>query len=240
MHSRSRAGSRRPAPSAARLRRPSPQARGARRCSPPGARAQNSPSHGRHRPVVAAYARSSNRLRSAHRLEGDGQARAPALLGAAERAADGTGMQLLEPRRRASLLFAETRLASKDRGGCLREEDLSRPRPRTCAVSSVGPKEHLRRSRARVGGGAPLRGAEKRRARGRAPSARTCSDSSQLSERSERSERSEFCDGPRARASQDRRPSGRPPCQARGRLPGRGFAPRDVDLFTRNRTRIAA
>jgi hypothetical protein len=42
-----------------------------------------------------------------------------------------------DPGGRASLLFAETRLAStKDRGGCLRDEDTDLPRTPACAAFS--------------------------------------------------------------------------------------------------------
>jgi hypothetical protein len=228
-------------PSAARLRRPSLQARGPLRCSPPGVERRT-------RPRMAGIDRWSLPMLGAQTgcarpiaLRAMGNPGRLPLLGAAERAADGTGLRL--PGTRALCIALVRRDTARLGEGPRRLSSRRGYRPAAHAgvrCFFVARKKRLRQSRARVGGGAPLRGAEKRRARGRAPSARTCSDSSQLSERSERSERSEFCDGPRARASQDRRPSGRPPCQARGRLPGRGFAPRDVDLFTRNRTRIAA
>jgi len=72
---------------------------------------------------------------------------------------------------------------------------------------------------------ATLRGAEERRARGRARAARaSTSDSRRLFERSERSERSEFRRGPRDRAPQGSRPAGPTAVHERRRIPGRGFA----------------
>jgi len=72
---------------------------------------------------------------------------------------------------------------------------------------------------------ATLRGAEQRRAHGRARAARaSTSDSRRLSERSERSERSEFRRGPCDRAAQGSRPAGPTAVHERRRIPGRGFA----------------
>jgi len=72
---------------------------------------------------------------------------------------------------------------------------------------------------------ATLRGAEQRRAHGRARAARaSTSDSRRLFERSERSERSEFRRGPCDRAAQGSRPAGPTAVHERRRIPGRGFA----------------
>jgi hypothetical protein len=72
---------------------------------------------------------------------------------------------------------------------------------------------------------ATLCGAEERRARGRARTARaSSSDSPRLSERSERSERSEFLGGPRDRAPQGSRPEGPIGAHERRHAPTLGFA----------------
>jgi len=72
---------------------------------------------------------------------------------------------------------------------------------------------------------ATLRGAEERRARGRARAARASfSDSRRLFERSERSERSEFRRGPRGRVPEGSLPAGLAAVHERRRIPGRGFA----------------
>jgi len=72
---------------------------------------------------------------------------------------------------------------------------------------------------------ATLRGAEERRARGRARAARaSISDSRRLFERSERSERSEFRRGPRDRAPEGSQPAGLAAVHERRRTPDRGFA----------------
>jgi hypothetical protein len=72
---------------------------------------------------------------------------------------------------------------------------------------------------------ATLRGAEHRRAHGRARAARaSTSDSRRLFEHSERSERSEFRRGPCDRGAQGSRPAGPTAVHERRRIPGRGFA----------------
>ena len=72
---------------------------------------------------------------------------------------------------------------------------------------------------------ATLRGAEERRARGRARAARaSTSDSRRLFERSERSERSEFRRGPRDRAPEGILREAEDAVHERRRTPGRGFA----------------
>ena len=76
---------------------------------------------------------------------------------------------------------------------------------------------------------ARLRGAEERRARGRARQRASSSDSARLSERSERSERSELRDRPWDRVPQGSRRAAPTASPKRCGLPGRAFAAQDCE-----------
>jgi len=91
-------------------------------------------------------------------------------------------------------------------------------------------QHHLVADRRRIRKGATgqaaarLRGAEERRARGRARQRASSSISARLFERSERSERSELRDAPRARVPQGSRRAAPTASLKRCGLPGRAFA----------------
>ncbi len=99
--------------------------------------------------------------------------------------------------------------------------------PRRAAIVFLA-EESQRSPGKAVGGCAPaatLRGAEDRRAHGRARAARaSTSDSRRLSEHSERSERSEFRRGPCARGPEGIRSAAEDAVHERRRTPTRGFA----------------
>ena len=118
----------------------------------PRGRAQNSPSHGRHPAAQAAYARSSHRLRSTHRLEAMRNPRAPALLGAAEALRRSPAHGLADTTERLDAeRFEHSRCDS------MRCRELRRRFSQRCGwAAGAAP---LRRRAAQCSGGSPARSA---------------------------------------------------------------------------------
>ena len=146
----------------------------------------------------------------------------------------------------ATLAAFATLGQSAPRHGCRRSRACGAGRPPRALCSSPPQKSptpgtahraasprfastHATMALAKLAGGcasaATLCGAEERRARGRARTARaSSSDSPRLFERSERSERSEFPGGPRDRAPEGIRSEAEDAAHERRRTPARGFA----------------